>query len=91
MNERVELRIVGRVQGVWYRKSAQEAAQRRALQGWVRNADDGSVEAVAEGPRAQLEDFIAWCRQGPKGARVDDVKASWSKATGEFEDFSVRR
>ena len=90
MSERVEMRIVGRVQGVWYRKSTRDAALQRGLTGWVRNADDGSVEAVAEGPRAQLEDFIAWCRKGPAGARVDEIEATWAEATGAFEGFYVR-
>lgn len=88
---RVRLIIKGRVQGVWYRASAQKAAQARGLAGWVRNLPDGSVEAIAEGPRETLEAFITWCRQGPPGARVDDVTTEWSAATGEFAGFDVRR
>lgn len=88
---RVELKIRGRVQGVWYRASARAAAQERRLVGWVRNADDGSVEAVAEGPREALEDFIAWCHKGPPAARVDAVDASWSSPLGGFDAFEVRR
>jgi len=91
MNERVEMRIVGRVQGVWYRASAQAAARQRGITGWVRNTEDGAVEAVAEGPRAQLEDFVAWCWKGPAGARVDDIRAQWGPATGAFPDFEIRR
>lgn len=91
MRERVELRIAGRVQGVWYRASAEKEARRLGLAGWVRNGEDGTVEAVAEGERAALEDFIAWCRKGPIAARVDDVQTRWSPATGEFEGFSTRR
>jgi len=88
---RVELRIEGKVQGVWFRASAQREARALGLAGWVRNTSDGAVEAVAEGPRPQVEQFVAWCRQGPAGARVDDVVANWSPARAEFADFDVRR
>lgn len=88
---RVELSIRGRVQGVWYRASARAAAEARHLVGWVRNCDDGSVQAVAEGPRSALEDFITWCHKGPPAARVDRVEASWSDPLGGFETFEVRR
>lgn len=88
---RVELRIQGKVQGVFYRASAAREAEALGLLGWVRNTNDGAVEAVAEGPRPQVEAFVAWCRQGPAGARVDDVVANWSPARAEFSEFSVRR
>lgn len=88
---RVELTIRGRVQGVWYRASARSAAEARGLVGWVRNCDDGSVQAVAEGPRAALEDFISWCHKGPPAARVDAVDASWGEPLGGFRAFEVRR
>lgn len=89
--ERVELRITGKVQGVFYRASCADAARERGLVGWVRNAADGSVEAVAEGPREALESLVAWCRQGPPAALVDDVQVRWYFATGEFETFAVHR
>lgn len=88
---RVELTIRGRVQGVWYRASARSAAESRGLVGWVKNEPDGSVRAVAEGPRQALEDFIAWCHKGPPAARVDSVEANWSAPAGEFRSFDVRR
>lgn len=64
------LRIHGRVQGVWYRASAQAEASRLGLAGWVRNRSDGTVEALAVGPRIQVEAFIAWAHQGPPKAQV---------------------
>lgn len=89
--QRVNLRIRGRVQGVYYRASTQREARALALTGWVRNCPDGSVEALAEGPRDTLERLIAWCEQGPPAARVSAVEATWAEATGEFDDFRVRR
>lgn len=89
--ERVELRITGRVQGVYYRASCAEAARQLGLVGWVRNVDDGSVEAVAEGPHEALESFLAWCRRGPPAARVDDVEVRTLAPEGQFDSFEVRR
>lgn len=89
--ERVELRITGRVQGVFYRASCATAARDLGLVGWVRNVPDGSVEAVAEGPREALESLVAWCSRGPPAASVDDVQARWASASGEFTTFAVRR
>jgi acylphosphatase len=89
--QRLSLRIRGLVQGVFYRAETHATATRLRLSGWVRNREDGSVELVAEGPRAQLEALLEWCRKGPPRARVDALEPSWSEATGEFEGFVVRR
>jgi acylphosphatase len=88
---RAELIICGRVQGVFYRASAQDEARRLGLTGEIRNLPGGEVEAVVEGPREQIEDFIAWCRRGPPAAQVEEVKVRWSAAQGEFRTFRVTR
>ncbi len=67
------LRITGRVQGVYYRASMTEEATRLGLQGWVRNRQDGSVEALAQGPASAVQALIDWAHQGPRLARVDEV------------------
>ena len=88
--QRVHLFVSGRVQGVGFRYSAVGAARRiGGLAGWVRNLDDGRVEAVVEGPREKLEELIAWCRVGPPSARVEDVEVSWEPPSGEFKDFGI--
>ena len=87
--ERVRLVISGRVQGVAYRANARAEAQRLRLVGWVRNLDDGRVEALAEGERETLEAFVAWSRRGPRAARVDDVAVERGEATGEFRGFEI--
>lgn len=83
------LTIRGRVQGVYYRASAQAEGVRLGLQGWVRNRRDGSVEALVAGPETAVEHFIAWARRGPPAAHVHEVvvtAAEWP----EPGTFSVR-
>ena len=88
---RVYLKIAGRVQGVYYRASALQQARNLGLTGWVRNCADGSVEAVAEGAKASLEELIAWCRQGPSGARVTSIDVRWGTPENNFHGFTIRR
>lgn len=81
--------IEGRVQGVWYRASAQREAARLGLSGWVRNRPDGSVELLAEGPDPALEALRIWCGHGPPAAQVETVRAEFSAASGEHHGFRV--
>ncbi len=71
---RVRLLVSGRVQGVWFRDSCREEAERLGVSGWARNLPDGSVEVVAEGGRDAVDGLVAWCRAGPPRARVTDVE-----------------
>ncbi|HWP23421.1 MAG TPA: acylphosphatase [Candidatus Binatia bacterium] len=88
---RAHLKISGRVQGVYYRASTLQQAQRLGLTGWVRNCPDGSVEAVAEGPRHKIDELIAWCKNGPPGARVAEVAVRWEAPQHAFHGFSIVR
>jgi acylphosphatase len=90
-NARVHLLIEGRVQGVFFRASAQAEASRLGLTGWVRNRLHGAVEIVAEGERKKLDDWIAWCRHGPRGAEVENVRIEWEEFSGEFSAFRITR
>jgi acylphosphatase len=67
------LMIHGRVQGVYYRATAQQQAQRLELDGWVRNRHDGTVEALVCGSEEGVDAFIGWARKGPPAARVDSI------------------
>ena len=67
-------RVKGRVQGVGFRYSAVEEADRLMVKGWVRNATNGDVEVWAEGSPEKLELFLKWLRRGPLYARVDSVE-----------------
>jgi acylphosphatase len=63
--------VAGRVQGVGFREAAVDAARAAGIAGWVRNRADGTVEALAQGEPGDVERFAAWCRRGPRLARVD--------------------
>jgi len=89
MNARAHIHVSGWVQGVSYRGYARRSARGLGLTGWVRNLYDGRVEAVAEGPRPAVEAFIAWAREGPASARVEDVQVVWEDYRGEFSDFRI--
>ena len=89
---RVRRRIVvrGRVQGVWFRGSTQEQAHRHAVAGWVRNRADGAVEAVFEGPEHAVEALVAYCRLGPRHARVDSIEVADEACDAALEGFEIR-
>jgi acylphosphatase len=88
-SRRVELRVYGIVQGVFFRASTRDEAARLGLGGWVRNRPDGSVEVLAEGDEPALRRLVAFCREGPPGARVERVEEQWGGGTGEFDHFRV--
>ena len=90
MAVRAHLLIRGRVQGVWYRGSMENEAERLGVSGWVRNRPDGAVEAEVEGEREAVEALIAWARHGPPAARVTDVEVRWTEPRGERGRFVVR-
>ncbi len=86
---RVHAIISGLVQGVFFRMETKHAADGFGVTGWVRNLADGTVEAVFEGTRSQVEAIVAWCRKGPPHARVDDIRIDWQEYRGEFSEFRV--
>ena len=88
---RVHLIVKGRVQGVYFRASTVQQARHLGLTGWVMNRRDGSVEVLAEGPSDKLEELVAWCGQGPPGARVERVELQRQDFRGEFPEFQIRQ
>lgn len=71
----VRVRIMGRVQGVWFRGWTVDQARRLGLAGWGRNRHDGSVEALFVGAADRVDAMLALCREGPPAARVDTIEA----------------
>ncbi|MBU1236834.1 MAG: acylphosphatase [Gammaproteobacteria bacterium] len=80
--------ITGRVQGVWYRGSMTREAQALGVTGWVRNRNDGSVEAMVSGSAESVAAIIAWARCGPAGAEVAHVTVEIGE--GDFSGFEQR-
>lgn len=78
----VRVQIFGRVQGVWYRAWTEREAQSRGLDGWVRNRQDGTVEAVFSGAEADVKDMIEACWSGPPAARVEEIVESDAEHEG---------
>jgi acylphosphatase len=87
---RLHATIHGRVQGVSFRYYTAHRARELDLTGYVRNKPDGTVEVVAEGRRARLEELLSFLRVGPRAAFVTDVDLSWPDPTGRFGRFEVR-
>jgi acylphosphatase len=85
----VHLLISGRVQGVFYRASTQQAARKLGLSGWVRNLPDGRVEAMVQGAKTEVDRLVKWCHSGPTHARVATVVVEVVD-DGRFDAFSVR-
>jgi acylphosphatase len=81
--------VHGRVQGVFFRDTTRRQADARDVAGWVRNRPDGTVEAVFEGDLDAVEAMVAFCREGPRGARVERVEVSEEKPEG-LATFKVR-
>jgi acylphosphatase len=86
----VHLLIKGKVQGVFYRVSAQEKAEELGITGWVKNTKEGNVEAVASGNDVKVEAFVQWCAKGPSRAVVDEVIVT-EKDPEEYKGFEVIR
>jgi len=89
MKVRVHVFVSGWVQGVFFRSETMRRARRRNVTGWVRNLPDGRVEAVFEGQKTDIDEMLSFCRRGPPGAIVKDVKIYWEEPTEEFKDFKI--
>lgn len=90
MQKHISIKVSGRVQGVFYRASTHDEAQRLGVKGFVKNEPDGSVYIEAEGENTVLEALIEWCRQGPPAARVSNVEVQEGTWKG-FSEFAVKR
>jgi acylphosphatase len=89
---RAHVWVKGRVQGVGFRAHVEYSARQiGGLTGWVRNVGYDTVEAVAEGERANVERLIEAMKLGPRASQVDGSKVEWEEPTGEFVKFGMRR
>ena len=88
--KRVRIKIIGDVQGVFFRFSAKIVADNLGITGWAQNEPDESVLVVIEGKDEVLQKFIEWTKKGSPMAQVEDVKVSEEEYRGEFKEFEVR-
>lgn len=90
MNSRVHLFIHGDVIGVGFRAWILRSARQLNLSGWVRNADDKTVETVFEGEKEKIEEIVVLCHKGPEVSWVEKVEVKWEEGTSEFAGFEIR-
>ena len=86
---RAHVWYTGRVQGVGFRYTAEGLALNLKLRGWVRNALDGRVELVCEGPKKKIEELFSQIKKSTLGPHIKKADVSWQKPTNEFTDFTV--
>lgn len=89
-NVRAHMLVSGRVQGVFFRRRAQEKARELGLTGWAHNLIDGAVELACEGEKQKVEQFVEWCKEGPPLAKVEKCEVAHEPYKGEFSDFEIR-
>ena len=86
---RAHIYVSGKVQGVFFRQNTMKKAQSVDVLGWVKNLDDGRVEAVLEGEEETVKAVIEFCKVGPKGAQVIEINVNWELYRGEFQSFNI--
>jgi len=91
MTEKICVRAIisGRVQGVFFRMETRKAAQRIGVFGWVKNKEDGTVEALFEGDKERVDSVLEWCRKGPPLSEVKKVSLGREKFTGNYNSFDI--
>jgi acylphosphatase len=90
MMVRAHVLVSGRVQGIFFRSETSYEAKKRGVKGWIRNLEDGRVEAIFEGEEKRVKELIEFCRHGPPGAKVTNVDATWENYKSEFRNFEIR-
>lgn len=89
MTKHLNIQISGRVQGVFFRQSAKEQAEKFNISGFAKNLSDGSIFIEAEGKEQNLKAFINWCHRGPEYAQVDDIKINQQDRIKNYSDFVI--
>jgi len=88
--KRVRIRVIGKVQGVFYRLYTKKKAKELDLVGWARNEADGSVLIVAEGEKTRIDQLVAWCHIGSPWANVLRVEVKDEPDEVEMKGFVVK-
>jgi acylphosphatase len=91
MPKHLNIKIYGRVQGVFFRHSAKQKAEELNIKGFAKNEPDGTVYIEAEGEEENLKKFLDWCYQGPPMASVKKVEFEFSSEIKNFSEFVILR
>ena len=89
MKTRVHVFITGIVQGVFFRLQTANKADKIGIVGWIKNLQDGRVEAVFEGEKEAIEEIISFCKRGPPRALVKNIEVQRETYSGEYKDFTI--
>jgi acylphosphatase len=84
----IDIKVIGKVQGVFFRASTKAVADQMGIKGFVKNEKDGSVFIEAEGDSTFLEMFVDWCKEGPEKAKVESVEVV-DGALKNYSNFEV--
>ena len=90
MNKCIRCFVSGRVQGVFYRASTQEQADRLGITGYARNLPDNRVEVLAYGNDQAVEELKAWLWEGPRHAEVTDVQCDLMELASYPNTFTTK-
>ncbi|MFH0862215.1 MAG: acylphosphatase [Candidatus Altiarchaeota archaeon] len=90
MGSRAHVFVTGRVQGIFFRQRLCDIARSLCVSGWVRNLEDGRVEAVFEGDPESVKTAVKWCRKGPEGASVEDAVVDYAEKAEGIGGFNIR-
>lgn len=85
------IKISGQVQDVGFRYSTIQLAKKLNLTGWVRNAEDGGVEILAQGEENNLQKLLDWAQDGPPNAQVKNIEFEWGEIKSRFDKFEIKR
>jgi acylphosphatase len=84
---RAHIFVSGRVQGVFFRVNTVQEAEKLGILGWVKNLEDGRVEAVLEGDSEKVKGMVEWLKKGPPAAKVEHLDVQFEDYKGEFKNF----
>lgn len=88
MKKHLNIKVYGRVQGIFFRAGAKEQANKLGIVGFAQNQPDGSVYIEVEGENSKLNKFVKWCHLGPPMAQVEKVEVS-ENSLKNFSQFEV--
>ena len=89
MKREARVIISGMVQGVSFRYFVASMAKKAGVSGWVRNTEDGKVEAVFEGDEDSVKKMVDSCRTGPPSSNVESIDVRWGAYSGKYERFTI--